>query len=78
MTVALAVIVELIMGFLYMSKASIYEGLIDKICSWFAISEKYSSFSSGILNLQSCIYYISIIVVFLVITVQALNRRRWN
>lgn len=77
LTISLAVIVELIMGFLYVSKASIYEGLIDKICSWIAISEKYNNFSSGILDLQSCIYYISIVVIFLVITVQTLNRRRW-
>ena len=77
-TLALAAIVEAIMAFLYVSKASFYEGLIEKICSWIAIASKYDNFSSGILDLQSCIYFISVAVVFLVITVQTLNRRRWN
>lgn len=78
LTLILAAIAETIMAVLYVVKASIYEGLIANICSWLAVSSKYSDFASGILNLQSCIYFISVIVIFLVITIQTLNRRRWN
>lgn len=78
LTLILAAIAEAAMAVLYVVKASIYEGLIANICDWLAISDKYSNFSSGILDLQSCIYFISVVVIFLVITVQTLNRRRWN
>lgn len=78
LTLALAAVVEAVMAFVYVSKAGFYEGLIEKICSWIAIANKYSNFYSGILDLQSCIYFISVAVVFLVITVQTLNKRRWN
>lgn len=78
LTLVLAAAVEAAMAVIYIVKASLYEGLIANICDWLAISDKYSNFSSGILDLQSCIYFISVVIVFLVITVQTLNRRRWN
>jgi ABC-2 type transport system permease protein len=78
LTLILAAIAEGAMAILYVMKASVYEGLIANICDWLAVSDKYSNFSSGILDLESCIYYISVVVIFLVITVQTLNRRRWN
>jgi ABC-2 type transport system permease protein len=78
LTLILAAVVEGVMAILYVMKASVYEGLIANICDWLAVSDKYSNFSSGILDLESCIYYISVVVIFLVITVQTLNRRRWN
>lgn len=78
LTLILAAIAETIMAVLYVVKANVYEGLIANICSWLAVSSKYSDFASGILNLQSCIYFISVIVIFLVVTIQTLNRRRWN
>lgn len=78
LTLVLAAAAEGAMAVLYVVKASVYEGLIENICNWLAISDKYSNFSAGILDLQSCIYFISVVAIFLVITVQTLNKRRWN
>lgn len=77
-TLILTVLAESVMAVVYVVKASVYEGLIETICNWLAISDKYSNFAAGILDLQSCIYYLSLAAVFLVVTVQTLNKRRWN
>jgi len=78
MATILAVIIEGAMAALYVVKASAYENLITKICDWLAISDHFSNFSMSILNLQDCVYFISVIVLFIVLAVQTLNKRRWN
>jgi len=78
MAVILAAVVEGVMAALYVIKAGLYEGLITKICDWIAISAHFNDFASSILNLQACVYFISVAAIFLVLTVQTLNKRRWN
>lgn len=43
-----------------------------------AIMPKYSNLISGILNISDILYFISIIVIFIFLTVQTLEKKRWN
>ena len=43
-----------------------------------AIMPKYSNLISGILNISDILYFISIIVIFVFLTVQTLEKKRWN
>lgn len=43
-----------------------------------AIMPKYSNLISGILNISDILYFISIIVVFVFLTLQTLEKKRWN
>ena len=78
LTVVLAVIEEAVMAVVYVTKASLYEGLLEKIGSCLALGSRFNNFSMSILDLGSCVYFLSVVVIFLVITVQTLNRRRWS
>ncbi|MEG0770572.1 MAG: ABC transporter permease [Clostridia bacterium] len=44
----------------------------------FLIYDKYQQFSFGILDISAIFYYLSIIAVFLFLTIRVLEKRRWN
>ncbi len=48
------------------------------VISWFSIIERFSYFTNGIFSLPSIIYYISMIFIFLFVTVQVYEKRRWG
>ena len=59
-------------------QASIEIEFIRKFLGCFALFSKYNEFQYGILDIQSVIYYLSFIFVFLFLTVRVYERRRWN
>ncbi len=63
---------------LYLVKPSIYEGLIQKFLGIFNITDHFSEFSSGIFDVQGLAYYLAIIVIFLFLTVQSIQKKRWG
>ena len=48
------------------------------IVDWFSVLDRFNDFCSGILNASSIIYYVSFIAVFLFLTMQGIEKRRWN
>lgn len=61
---------------LYFVNSSIYEGLIQKLLDVLDLTGHFTNFSSGMLNLSDVIYYLSVIGVFLFLTVQGIQKRR--
>ncbi|MCD8014567.1 MAG: ABC transporter permease [Lachnospiraceae bacterium] len=62
----------------YVTNASAYEGLIQNILSIFNISDHFSEFYSGIFDIPGIVYYASVIGVFLFLTVETIQKRRWG
>ncbi|SHK25157.1 ABC-2 type transport system permease protein [Anaerocolumna jejuensis DSM 15929] len=79
-TVALTagVIGEAALTIIYVMKPALYDGLLTKVLGWFSVIARYDNFSSGLLDLTSIVYYISIVFIFLFLTVQAIKKHRWN
>lgn len=77
-SIGLGIVGEVALAILYIVKPSIYDGLVAKVFNWFSVSARYDNFSLGIVDLSSIIYYISMIFVFLFLTVQAIKKRRWS
>lgn len=77
-TLAAAAAAEAVLIAVYIAKASLYEGLIQKILSVLNISGHFSGFASGILDLTGIVYYLSVIGIFLFLTVQSIQKRRWS
>jgi ABC-2 type transport system permease protein len=77
-TLAFAVIAEAALSVLYFVKASIYEGLIQDILGVLDLTGHFSDFSSGILDITGIVYYLSVIGIFLFLTVQSIQKRRWS
>ncbi|MCI5081481.1 MAG: gliding motility-associated ABC transporter permease subunit GldF [Saprospiraceae bacterium] len=64
-------------GFLYFSKLPVFFGTVDDIVQMFGIDYHYASISRGILDTRDVIYFLSMIGLFLMLTLVSLERRKW-
>jgi ABC-2 type transport system permease protein len=76
--VLIGVVVEAALVVIYFVKPTLYDGLIVKILSWFSVIDRFDNFTLGILDVTALIYYLSLIVLFIFLTIQAIKRKRWN
>jgi ABC-2 type transport system permease protein len=51
---------------------------IRSALSWLSIYSRFFNFTYGIFDFNACIYYISIVVIFLFLTVRIYEKRRWE
>ena len=63
---------------LYIVKSSLYEGLIQKLLDLLSIANHYDSFVGGILDVSGIIYILSVICIFVFLTIQCIQKRRWS
>lgn len=47
------------------------------VVKWFAVISRFSPFTVGIFDLSSVIYYVSLTIIFLFLTIRVLEKRRW-
>lgn len=66
------------MAVFYMVKPEAFEGSIEKVFDWFSVMDRFDSFFCGILSLSDIVYYVSLIVVFVFLSIQSVEKRRWN
>lgn len=69
---------EAVLVVLYMVNSTAFEGIIQDILGVFDISGHFSEFASGIFDITGVVYYLSIIGVFLFLTVESIQKRRWS
>ena len=53
-------------------------GNMKELLNWFSLISRYLDFQMGILNLSNIIYYISFTGLFLFLTLQVIERKRWG
>lgn len=78
--------ISLIIGFIlaiittltYKFNGSIFDGLCTKVLQWFSLFTRYDNFCSGLFDIGSIVYYLSFIFVFIFLTNQSIEKRRWN
>lgn len=77
-SVVLMLILEglLLAGFLLDSSA--YEGLFPQIMEQLSLFDRFYDFVYGIFDLSSVVYFLTVIGVFLFLSVQSLEKRRWS
>lgn len=63
---------------LYFYRSEWFEGLLPKILSNLSVYERFYEFVDGIFDYTHVIYFVSVIVFFLFLTVQSLEKRRYN
>lgn len=76
MLVALGGIGLLIVG--YAVDSSMFVGLFGDILTQLSLFDRFYTFISGLFDLTAVVYYGSIIVVFLFLSTQAMEKRRWS
>jgi ABC-2 type transport system permease protein len=63
----------------YIVKSSLFEGLLSKVALDLSISYMYSYFfETEVLDINGIVYFLSLIGLFLFLTVQSVQKRRWS
>ena len=63
----------------YFVKSSLYENLLTKMLGRLALADVFTDITSNsIVDTTGIALYLSLIVVFVFLTVQAIQKRRWN
>lgn len=62
----------------YALDSSAFTGLFPKIMSALSVFDRFEIFVEGVFDVTAIVYYISIIAVFLFMSVQAMEKRRWS
>ena len=68
----------LILGITCYVNQSLFEGLLPNIMSKFSLFERFYDFVDGVFDLTSIVFFLTVIVFFLFLTVQSLEKRRYN
>jgi len=54
------------------------EGLVPKIMKTLSLFDRFETFVNGVFDLTAIVYFVSIIIFFLFLSVQSLEKRRYN
>ena len=63
---------------IYIVKSSLYEVAIQKLLDLLAIANHFDNFVGGILDFSGIVYMLSVICIFIFLTVQSIQKRRWS
>jgi ABC-2 type transport system permease protein len=75
---AAAIAGGLAIGSFYLFKQDVFFGFMQNFLGWFSLNRRYYSFTMGLLELDSLLYYASFSGLFLFFTVRLIEKRRWN
>lgn len=76
-SVILAVVGEGALWIIYGIKASLYTSLVSNILECTAIASRFDNFTMGILQFHVIVYYVSIVFLFIFLTIQNIKRKRY-
>ncbi len=62
----------------YIMDSSIYDGLLPEIMNQISLFSRFDAFVNGVFDVTAIVYYITVIIFFLFLTVQSLEKRRYN
>lgn len=63
---------------LYFLDSTTFEGLLPNIMTQLSLFERFSVFVNGMFDMTAVVYYLSVIAFFLFLSVQSLEKRRYN
>lgn len=78
--ISVAVTVVLTAGcvLVYLGNPSVFEGAVPSLLSSMALFDRMGTFQSGMFDLTAIIFYLSVIALFVYLTVQSMEKKRWN
>lgn len=68
----------LALGITYFVKTSLFEGLLPNIMKTLSLFERFYGFINGVFDMTAIVYYVTVIIFFLFLTAQSLEKRRYN
>lgn len=67
-----------ILAVIYLVKSSVYENLLPNFLNSLSLSAHLDNFYNEIFDVSAIVFYLSVIFVFLFLTVQTVEKRRWS
>ena len=74
----ISILLIIILGVAYFVDSAKFEGLLPDIMTKLSLFERFYSFVSGVFDLTAIVYYVTVIIFFLFLSVQSLEKRRYN
>ncbi len=62
----------------YLVKSELFAGLAGDVIAKLALFTSINSFAYGVFDIAAILYYISVAILFVFLTVQAVEKRRWS
>ena len=63
---------------LYVVYSSIFEGFLPDIMEKLSLFERFNVFVNGVFDMTAIVFYVTVIAFFLFLSVQSLEKRRYN
>lgn len=63
---------------LYRHSKKLFEGLFASIIGNISVFERFYVFARGVFDFKSIVYFVSVIIFFLYLSLQSLEKRRWS
>lgn len=76
--VSAGVILAAAMVLVYAVDSSVYENAIPRLFSAMAFFDRLSPFSQGLFDVTAIVFYLSAAALFVYLTVQSMEKKRWN
>ncbi len=77
-SVAVTAILAAVSVIVYIINQSVFAGLVPDVLNSLALFDRLSAFQNGIFDLTAVVYYISTAALFVFLTVQSMEKKRWN
>ena len=77
-SVVIGAVGEIALVIVYVVKSSIFQGGIQKVLNVFNLSGHYDNFTKGVFDVTGIVYFISVVAICLFLTMQSIQKRRWN
>ena len=77
-SLAVAVVLSATSLLVFIIDPTLIEGLIPKLLMATALFDRMMTFQNGIFDLTALFFYISVSVLFVYLTVQSMEKKRWN
>ena len=63
---------------LYIFNNLIFDGIIVRVLLWFSVYARYDGFAFGVLNISDIVYYLAFIALFIYLSINIIEKRRWR
>lgn len=75
---AVAIVLQGTLFIVYAIDSTVFEKLFPNMMLKISLFDRLSNFVSGIFDLSSVIYYLSVIFLFIFFTIQSMEKKRWS
>lgn len=76
--VAVGAIGEIVLAAVYFAKSDLLAGSIQKIMGAFEMTTHFENFINGMIDIKGIVYYVSVDIIFIFLTMQSIQKRRWS